>query len=168
MHAKPSDKYLLFVEWSDEDGLFIGYCPDLFFGGVCHDETRIAAYAKLVEIVEYDVAHRLEIGEKLSPPSREQIPKIRVGFKSGVVRRSRFRETALMLLTHDEITRLSPDERLTLIAQLWDSLDDHQVQLTPTQKAELDRRLATLDHDRAESVTLETLKTELEQREQVV
>jgi putative addiction module component (TIGR02574 family) len=48
---------------------------------------------------------------------------------------------------------LSPDERLTLIAQLWDSLDDHQVQLTPTQKAELDRRLATLDHDRAESMT---------------
>ena len=27
-----------------------------------------------------------------------------------------------MQLTHDEITRLSPDERLALIAQLWDSL----------------------------------------------
>jgi uncharacterized membrane protein AbrB (regulator of aidB expression) len=30
-----------------------------------------------------------------------------------------------MQLTLDEITRLSPDERLALIAQLWDSLDDH-------------------------------------------
>ena len=50
-----------------------------------------------------------------------------------------------MQLTHDEITRLSPDERLALIAQLWDSLDDHQVQLTEAQEAELERRLATLD-----------------------
>lgn len=69
-----------------------------------------------------------------------------------------------MQLTHDEITRLSPDERLTLIAQLWDSLDDHQVPLTATQQAELERRLATLEHDRAESVSWDTLKAELEQR----
>lgn len=69
-----------------------------------------------------------------------------------------------MQLTHDEITRLSPDERLTLIAQLWDSLDDHQVQLTEAQETELERRLTTLDYDRTESVTWETLKAELEQR----
>ena len=69
-----------------------------------------------------------------------------------------------MQLTHDEIIRLSPEERLTLIAQLWDSLDDDHVPLTTAQQAELERRLATLDHDRAESVTWETLKAELEQR----
>jgi putative addiction module component (TIGR02574 family) len=69
-----------------------------------------------------------------------------------------------MQLTSDEITRLSPDERLALIAQLWDSLDDHQVQLTPAQQAELQRRLATLDHDRTRTVTWETLKAELERR----
>jgi putative addiction module component (TIGR02574 family) len=69
-----------------------------------------------------------------------------------------------MQLTHDEITRLSPDERLALIAQLWDSLDEHQVQLTPAQQGELERRLATLDQDRAQSVTWEILKAELEQR----
>ena len=69
-----------------------------------------------------------------------------------------------MQLTHDEITRLSPDERLALIAQLWDSLDDHQLRLTPAQQAELERRFATLDHDRTQSVTWETLKAELEQR----
>ena len=45
------------------------------------------------------------------------------------------------------------DERLALIAQLWDSLDDHQVQLTPAQQAELERRFTTLDHDRTQSVT---------------
>jgi len=51
-----------------------------------------------------------------------------------------------------------------LIAQLWDSLDDNQVQLTPAQQAELERRLATLDRDRTQSVTWETLKAELDQR----
>lgn len=69
-----------------------------------------------------------------------------------------------MQLTRDEITRLSPDERLTLIAQLWDSLEEDQVPLTTAQQAELERRLATLDHDRAQSVSWETLKAELEQR----
>jgi putative addiction module component (TIGR02574 family) len=69
-----------------------------------------------------------------------------------------------MQLTNDEITRLSPDERLALIAQLWDSLDDNQVQLTPAQQAELERRLATLDRDRTQSVTWETLKAELDKR----
>ena len=70
----------------------------------------------------------------------------------------------MAMLTHDQIVRLTPDERLVLIAQLWDSLDDHQVQLTPAQQVELERRLATLDHDRSQSVTWETLKEELEQR----
>ena len=69
-----------------------------------------------------------------------------------------------MQLTRDEITRLSPDERLALIAQLWDSLEDRQVQLTPVQQAELERRLATLDQDNAQRVTWETLKAELERR----
>jgi putative addiction module component (TIGR02574 family) len=69
-----------------------------------------------------------------------------------------------MQLIHDEITRLSPDERLALIAQLWDNLDDHQEQLTLAQRAELERRFTTLDHDRTQSVTWETLKAELEQR----
>jgi len=36
--------------------------------------------------------------------------------------------------------------------------------LTRAQQAELERRLTTLDHDRTQSVTWETLKAELEQR----
>jgi putative addiction module component (TIGR02574 family) len=69
-----------------------------------------------------------------------------------------------MQLTQDEITRLSPDERLSLIAQLWDSLEDHHVQVTPAQQAELEHRLATLGVDRGQSITWEALKAELEQR----
>ena len=68
------------------------------------------------------------------------------------------------LLTHDELVRLTPPERLTLISQLWDSLEDGQLPLTSAQRAELDRRLETLDQDRREGITWAALKTELEQR----
>jgi putative addiction module component (TIGR02574 family) len=68
------------------------------------------------------------------------------------------------LPTPDEIGRLSPPERLALIAQLWDSLDDEQIPLTEAQQAELEHRLASLDQDRLEGVTWPALKAELEQR----
>ena len=68
------------------------------------------------------------------------------------------------LLTHDELARLTPPERLTLISQLWDSLEDDQLPLTAAQRVELDSRLATLDQDRRDGITWTDLKTELEQR----
>jgi putative addiction module component (TIGR02574 family) len=68
------------------------------------------------------------------------------------------------LLTHDELVRLTPPERLALISQLWDSLEDGQLPLTAQQRGELDHRLATLDQDRGEGVSWEALKAELEQR----
>ena len=43
--GKPSERYPLFVSWSDEDQAFIVYSPALFLGGVCRDGNRIAAYA---------------------------------------------------------------------------------------------------------------------------
>lgn len=69
-----------------------------------------------------------------------------------------------MQLTQDEIARLSPNERLALIAQLWDSLDDHEVPLPRSQRDELDRRLARLDEDRSLSVTWDELKADLARR----
>ena len=68
------------------------------------------------------------------------------------------------LLTHDEIARLTPPERLALISQLWDSLEAEQLPLTTAQQTELDRRLAMLDQDRREGITWAALKAELEQR----
>jgi putative addiction module component (TIGR02574 family) len=68
------------------------------------------------------------------------------------------------LLTHDELVRLTPLERLALIAQLWDSLEDSQLPLTAPQQDELDRRIAMLDQDRSEGISWAALKAELEQR----
>lgn len=67
-------------------------------------------------------------------------------------------------LSHDELVRLTPLERLALISQLWDSLEADQLSLTAAQQAELDRRLETLDEDRRAGITWTALKAELEQR----
>ena len=45
------------------------------------------------------------------------------------------------------IRKLSPEERLRLLEQLWDSLSDDDVPLTPAQREELDRRLDELDRE---------------------
>ena len=70
----------------------------------------------------------------------------------------------MLRLTPDDVTRLSVRERLDLIGQLWDSLAEDDVQLTAAQRAELDRRLATLENDRSRAVTWEELKTDLSSR----
>jgi putative addiction module component (TIGR02574 family) len=65
----------------------------------------------------------------------------------------------------DELARLTAPERIALIAQLWDSLDNNeQLPLTAAQKTELDRRLETIDQDRQQCISWIDLKTELERR----
>ncbi|HEX5281800.1 MAG TPA: addiction module protein [Micropepsaceae bacterium] len=69
-----------------------------------------------------------------------------------------------MKLAPDQIARLSPDERLALIAQLWDSLDEDQIPITTAQQRELQRRLESLEDGRVEGTNWEDLKAELEKR----
>ena len=66
---KPADNYLSFVNWSDEDQCYIGYCPDLFYGGVCHGEGEEETYANLCSVVRDEIEHRRTKGEKLPIPS---------------------------------------------------------------------------------------------------
>ena len=59
----------MFVQWSEEDQLYVGYCPDLFpAGGVCHGVTPIEAYGKLCEVVEDMVKTAEEQALSLPPP----------------------------------------------------------------------------------------------------
>lgn len=69
-----------------------------------------------------------------------------------------------MQLSSDEISRLSVDERLELIGQLWDSLEHEPLTLSTAQQKELDRRLASLYHERADGQSWEQLRAELERR----
>ena len=54
----PSGKVLtLSVEWSDEDGAFLGYCLELFpYGAVCHGATEAEVIVKLSELVREELA----------------------------------------------------------------------------------------------------------------
>lgn len=47
---KPGDEYLKIVQWSEEDGCYVGTCPGLLRGGV-HGEDETAVYKELCEIV---------------------------------------------------------------------------------------------------------------------
>ena len=63
--------------------------------------------------------------------------------------------TATMGRSNVDIAALTPDERLDLLEQLWDSLapTPDAVPLTEAQRAELDRRLDDLDREGAVGVT---------------
>jgi predicted RNase H-like HicB family nuclease len=76
---KHQDSYLMFVRWSEEDKLYVGYCPDLFpAGGVCHGATSLEAYAKLCEIVEDAVSTALEQGLALPAPQTRPMREVEV------------------------------------------------------------------------------------------
>jgi putative addiction module component (TIGR02574 family) len=64
-------------------------------------------------------------------------------------------------MTTDEIARLSPRERLDLIAELWDSLSPEDVTLTPAQEAKIHRRLRTFDDDVKTTKTWDSFESEL-------
>jgi putative addiction module component (TIGR02574 family) len=59
---------------------------------------------------------------------------------------------------------LTRDPIVTVLEFAARSLEDDKLPLTATQRAELDRRLQTLDQDRREGITWAALKAELEQR----
>ena len=66
---KMAYQYHHFVGWSDDDQLYVGYCPDLYFGGVCHGESEEQVYAELCGIIRDEVQHRQERGEALPAPA---------------------------------------------------------------------------------------------------
>ena len=67
---KTEDRYLKLVRWSEEDALYVGYCPDLFpWGGVCHAATEEDAYRQLGELVREEIADLAREGQPLPEPA---------------------------------------------------------------------------------------------------
>ena len=52
--------------------------------------------------------------------------------------------------SHD-YTKLSAEERLDLIGEIWDSLENEDLPLSPEWEAELDRRLADFEKNPSEA-----------------
>ncbi len=76
---KPRDQYLKFVRWEEDDGLYVGYCPDLFpWGGVCHGASEEGTYRRLCALVAEEVAQLRRQKRELPPPTtrpmRDAVP----------------------------------------------------------------------------------------------
>jgi predicted HicB family RNase H-like nuclease len=63
---KETDRYLKVVEWSEEDGCYVGRCPGLMLGGV-HGKDEEAVYRELCETAEEVVEIHRRDGRPLPP-----------------------------------------------------------------------------------------------------
>ena len=52
---KPIDRYHKWVQWSEEDEVYIGHCPDLITG--IHGDDPVAVYQQLCETVQEVIDH---------------------------------------------------------------------------------------------------------------
>lgn len=52
---KDSARYAKIVEWSEEDGCYVGSAPGLIYGG-CHGPDEKAVFAELCEAVDEAIA----------------------------------------------------------------------------------------------------------------
>ncbi len=60
------DAYHKWVEWSQDDGVYLGKCPDLITG--IHGDDPVGLYAELCETVDEVIAHFEQTGRPLPPP----------------------------------------------------------------------------------------------------
>lgn len=63
-----------------------------------------------------------------------------------------------MDLSIQEIKKLSPSRRILLVQEIWDSLQDEPIELTPAMETELDNRLERLDNGEGKSYSLDQAK----------
>lgn len=63
---KESARYAKIVEWSVEDGCFVGSAPGLIYGG-CHGDDEKAVFEQLCQIVEDALVLYQDEGKQLPP-----------------------------------------------------------------------------------------------------
>jgi hypothetical protein len=64
---RETDRYHKWVEWSDEDGVYIGKCPDLITG--IHGDEPVRLYQELAETVDEVILHFKSQGRPLPQPT---------------------------------------------------------------------------------------------------
>ena len=63
---KDLDKYHKWVDWSEEDQVYIGRCPDLITG--IHGDDPVALYGELCAVIEEVICHLNAEGRPLPQP----------------------------------------------------------------------------------------------------
>ena len=71
LKRKKGDKYLKIVEWSDEDGCYIGRAPGLMLGGV-HGDDEAIVYKQLCQVVEEWIDIYENDGDPLPPSTAKK------------------------------------------------------------------------------------------------
>lgn len=71
---KTSDHYHKWVEWSEEDHVYVGRCPDLITG--IHGDDPIRLYSELCEVVEEVVTHFEATNRPLPPPKTRPMQEV--------------------------------------------------------------------------------------------
>jgi hypothetical protein len=64
----------MWIEWSDEDSAFLGYCPQFFpYGAVCHGHTEGKTLFKLATLVRQELEERRELPKGLTRRHRNSL-----------------------------------------------------------------------------------------------
>ena len=63
---KKSAQYLKIFEWSEEDGCYVGRCPELMLGGV-HGRNEQKVFAQLCQVIDEWVKISEHDGDELPP-----------------------------------------------------------------------------------------------------
>lgn len=63
---KDLDRYHKWVEWNEDDQVYIGKCPDLITG--IHGENPVLLYGELCEVIQDVIDHLNAEGRSLPEP----------------------------------------------------------------------------------------------------
>ncbi|TWB45298.1 addiction module protein [Nitrospirillum pindoramense] len=63
-----------------------------------------------------------------------------------------------------DYSHMTPAEKLSLIGEIWESIEADAIPLTEAQNAEIKRRLDTLDDDIRHGIDADALEAELDRR----
>ena len=71
---KKSDQYHKWVEWSAEDQVYLGKCPDVITG--IHGADPVQVYAELCEVVDEVLEHFESSGRVLPMPRTRPMQEV--------------------------------------------------------------------------------------------
>jgi hypothetical protein len=71
---KTADQYHKWVEWNEEDQVYIGKCPDLISG--IHGEDPVRLYAELCEVVQDVIEDFVKRGRELPEPKTRPMQEV--------------------------------------------------------------------------------------------
>ena len=71
---KTADQYHKWVEWSEEDQVYLGKCPDLISG--IHGDDPIRLYAELCDVVQEVIDDFVKRGRPLPEPKTRPMQEV--------------------------------------------------------------------------------------------